>query len=81
MAALVARASLHVITPEEREAQIRSFVYGNAVLSNPMVTRAMVDAAADAMRGPIAFARGETVDVEAVLAPKRPKPGGIWRVR
>jgi hypothetical protein len=32
------------ITPEDREAQRRSFAYGNAKLSNENVTRDMVDA-------------------------------------
>jgi hypothetical protein len=35
------------MTPEEREAQRRSFAYGNAVIDNPNVTREMVDAAAE----------------------------------
>jgi hypothetical protein len=33
----------------EREAQRRSFAYGNVAVGNPNVTRAMVDAAADRM--------------------------------
>jgi hypothetical protein len=37
----------HEMTPEEREAQRRSFAYGNAVIDNPNVTREMVDAAAE----------------------------------
>ena len=35
------------MTPEEREAQRRSFAYGNAKGSNPAVTREMVDRAAE----------------------------------
>jgi hypothetical protein len=37
------------MTPEEREAQRRSFAYGNASLSNPDVTRELVDRVADEM--------------------------------
>lgn len=35
------------MTPAEREAQRRSFAYGNTKLSNDAVTRALVDEAAD----------------------------------
>ena len=35
------------MTPEEREEQRRSFAYGNAALSNPNITREMVDDAAE----------------------------------
>ncbi len=35
------------MTPEEQEAQRRSFAYGNAKISNPAVTREMVDRAAE----------------------------------
>ena len=35
------------MSPEEREEQRRSFAYGNVKLSNPAVTREMVDQAAD----------------------------------
>jgi hypothetical protein len=37
------------MTPEEREAQRRDFAYGNVRLSNPEVTREMVDKVADEM--------------------------------
>jgi hypothetical protein len=37
------------MTATEREEQRRSFAFGNASMSNPNVTRAMVDAAADRM--------------------------------
>lgn len=35
------------MSPEEKEAQRRSFAYGNAHLSNPNVTREMVDEEAE----------------------------------
>lgn len=34
-------------TPEEREAQRRSFAYGNAAYENPRITREMIDREAD----------------------------------
>ena len=40
---LIERARKHVITPREREAQVRSFVYGNTHLENASITRAEVD--------------------------------------
>lgn len=36
-----------VMTPEQREEQCRDFAYGNAKISNPAVTREMVDRAAE----------------------------------
>jgi hypothetical protein len=44
---LVARARALVISPEQREAQRRSFAFGNVAMENPRVTRALVDARAD----------------------------------
>lgn len=38
------------MTPEEREEQRRSFAHGNASISNPNVTRDMIDRAAEGMR-------------------------------
>jgi hypothetical protein len=38
------------MTPEEQEAQRRSFAYGNAHIENERVTREMVDEAADKRR-------------------------------
>lgn len=38
------------MTPEEREAQRRSFAFGNANLSNPNVTRALVDEVANELQ-------------------------------
>jgi len=39
-----------VMTPEQREEQRRSFAYGNAKISNPSVTREMIDLAAERKR-------------------------------
>lgn len=36
------------MSPEEKEAQRRSFAYGNAHIENERVTREMIDKAADA---------------------------------
>jgi len=44
---LIEWARTYVMTPEEREAQRRSFVYGNVKLSNPAVTKERVDQVAD----------------------------------
>lgn len=44
---LLAWAKTYEMTPEEREEQRRSFAYGNVKLSNPEVTREMVDKVAD----------------------------------
>lgn len=46
---LIEEARKHKITPEERDAQVRSFAYGNAHLENPAITRADVDEAMDAL--------------------------------
>lgn len=46
---LIELARKHVITPEELEAQARSFAYGNVNLHNPAITRADIDRAADAL--------------------------------
>jgi hypothetical protein len=37
------------LTPREREAQRRSFAYGNAKIENPRITREMVDRQAEAL--------------------------------
>lgn len=37
------------MTPEEMEQQRRSFAFGNVSIANPMVTREVIDQAADAM--------------------------------
>jgi hypothetical protein len=42
--------SLKPMTPEDREAQRRSFAFGNISLSNPAVTRELVDRVADEMQ-------------------------------
>lgn len=36
------------MTPEQREAQRRSFAYGNAKIENEHITREMIDRAAEA---------------------------------
>lgn len=46
---LLEQAKTIVMTAEQREKQRRSFAYGNAKISNPMVTREMVDQAAERM--------------------------------
>lgn len=49
---IVARARAVVLSPEQREAQRRSFAYGNVALENASVTRALVDAHADKLPRP-----------------------------
>jgi hypothetical protein len=50
-----AKEAFDRLTPEEqaahRDAQRRSWVYGNVALSNPEVTREMVDRVIDEMEG------------------------------
>jgi thymidylate synthase (FAD) len=43
---LIEKARDVEMSPEQKEAQRRSFVYGNASISNPLVTREIVDVAA-----------------------------------
>ena len=40
------------LSPEEKEAQRRSFAYGNTKIENPRITREMVDREADALGAP-----------------------------
>lgn len=47
---LIAWSRTHQMTREEQEAQRRSFAYGNAHLSNPDVTREIVDRAAEELK-------------------------------
>ncbi len=47
---LIERARTLVTTSEQREAQRRSFAYGNIKIENQRVTREMVDRAADAKK-------------------------------
>lgn len=47
---LLDRARGTRMSPDEREAQRRSFAYGNAHIENERVTRAMVDEAADRLK-------------------------------
>jgi hypothetical protein len=46
---LIEEARKHKVTPEERDAQVRSFAYGNTHFENPAITRANVDEAMDAL--------------------------------
>jgi hypothetical protein len=46
---LIRWARGYEMTPVEREAQRRSFAYGNCAIENPLVTRQMVDEVADRM--------------------------------
>jgi len=43
-------ARKHQMTPEEREAQRRSFAFGNANIDNPDVTRELVDEVAERLK-------------------------------
>jgi hypothetical protein len=47
---LIEVARQHRITPEEHDAQVRSFVYGNTHLENETITRSDVDHAVDALK-------------------------------
>jgi hypothetical protein len=47
---LIEKARQHQITPEEHDAQIRSFTYGNTHFENETITRSDVDRAVDALR-------------------------------
>ena len=47
---LIEKAKKIDVTPASREAQRRSFAYGNTHFENPLITREMVDRAADDMR-------------------------------
>ena len=47
---LIAWARTYRMTDEEREEQRRDFAHGNVRFHNPSLTRAQVDAAADAMK-------------------------------
>jgi hypothetical protein len=43
LAKLIEAARSHAMTDAEREAQRRSFAFGNVAIENPTVTREMVD--------------------------------------
>lgn len=47
---LLKRARRTRMSPDEQEAQRRSFAYGNAHIENERVTRTMVDEAADRLK-------------------------------
>jgi hypothetical protein len=46
---LIERARRHTTTEQEREAQIRSFAYGNTRLENEAITKADIDRAAESL--------------------------------
>jgi hypothetical protein len=46
---LIDLARKHKITPEEHQAQVRSFTYGNTHLENASITREEVDTAVDSL--------------------------------
>lgn len=48
---LLSLASAHEMNAEQREAQRRSFAYGNTHFENSDITRETVDRAADELRG------------------------------
>jgi hypothetical protein len=48
---LIEEAKKHQFTAQERDAQIRSFAFGNTHLENPSITRADVDRAVDSLQG------------------------------
>lgn len=47
---LIEKARAVKMTAEDRERQRRSFAYGNTAFENPLITREMVDAEADALK-------------------------------
>ena len=47
---LIEEARKHQFTEEERDAQIRSFTYGNTHLENASITRTEVDKAVDSLK-------------------------------
>lgn len=47
---LIEQAKKHRLTDAERDAQIRSFTYGNTHLENPSITRSDVDKAVDSLK-------------------------------
>jgi len=49
---LIALAGQQEMTEEQREAQRRSFAYGNTHFENSDITREMVDSAAEELAGP-----------------------------
>jgi len=48
---LIEIARQHYITPEEHDAQVRSFTYGNTHFENETITRLDVDQAVDTLKG------------------------------
>ena len=50
LARLIDQARKHRMTPEEEEAQIQSFAYGNTHLENDSITREDIREAAESLR-------------------------------
>ena len=48
---LLEAAKTFVATPEQKEEQRRSFVFGNTNIENPLITREMVNKEAEALKG------------------------------
>jgi hypothetical protein len=49
---LIEVARSYTMKPAEREAQRRSFAYGNTHFENPLITREMVDEQAERLKRP-----------------------------
>jgi len=47
---LLTAAGKTALTPNEKEAQRRSFAYGNAKIENPRITRATIDEEAENLK-------------------------------
>jgi hypothetical protein len=47
LAALIERAKSVKMTPDQQEAQRRSFAYGNTKIENDLITREMIDEIAE----------------------------------
>jgi hypothetical protein len=53
---LIEMARKHEMTPNERDAQVRSFAYGNTHFENATITREDVDRAVDTLNSEKIFA-------------------------
>ena len=47
---LIERARKHQMSPEERDAQVRSFAYGNTHFENESITKAHIDEAMKSLK-------------------------------
>lgn len=72
LASIRATVAAHSMTPEQREAQRRSFVFGNANISNERVTKETIDAAA--IRAAVASKR-PTFEQLVARVPEPPTTG------